>query len=483
MALLAAASGATQAPDLEEVPHRRGRLVVDGDLADWGDTGSQVGFGHPGAPGEKLAAAAVRLAWDRDRLYAAFQVWDPTPAPAPSRATGAVLFQWDSVEIYLDALGDRTERMGADDFQVIVSSQGQAAVLQGDPLLAAVESMSVPKRDRPGVAIETAARAQAGGYLVEVALPLSALGLLPREGMEIGVDLAVNDWTAPHPPLPMLAYDLQTVGSLADKALTAEPEPEAGPNGLTGEAANAFEAAHYRPWAWSGSGDFGHPKQWRLLRLTGGPILAERVSRIWGAQGLAVIATLVGVLGTGVIAVGIELHHRRRITALLDRLARFEQATEREPSAPTPAEPPSRDPPDIHVVESLRDRLAVTARAAERGLAPDGPPPLSVRAVAMARARMAEPLAPRELARALYVSLRTLERALSESLACSPREMIIAVKMEAARSLLEEGTERVQEVAARVGFEDPAHFTRRFKAYFGRPPVAVARRRGAGDAA
>jgi AraC-like DNA-binding protein len=482
--LLAAPSGVTGPPDAE-VPHRRGRLVIDGDLADWRDAGARVRIERPPAGTETPGTAEVRLAWDRERLLVAFRVRDATPAPAPTGASGPALFQWDSVEIYLDTLGDHTERMGSDDFQVIVSSQGGTAVLQGDPLLAEVESMSVPKRDRPGVAIETVARIQADGYAIEVALPFSALGMVPRKDLEIGIDLALNDWTAPHSPLPMFTYNLQTVRAMADKRLESSPaqQPEAGPNGLTGEAANAFERAHYRPWAWSGSADFGHPARWHRLRLTGGPPFAERVSRTWGPQGLAVIATLVGGLGAGFVALGFELHHRRRIVALLERLALLEPAADGGAIEPTPAAPLARERPDIHVVESLKDRLAATARAGERNQAPEGSLPLSVRAVSATRARLAEPLSPGELARLLFVSLRTLERALSESLACSPREMIVAVKMEAARGLLEAGVDRVQDVAARVGFEDPAHFTRRFKAYFGRPPAAVARRRGAGGVA
>jgi AraC-like DNA-binding protein len=333
------------------------------------------------------------------------------------------------------------------------------------------------------VAVETAARVEAGGYVVEVALPLAALGMVPHQGTEIGVDLALNDWTAPHPPLPMVPYDLRTVRAMADKALAADPEPEGGPNGLTGETANVFERAHYRPWAWSGSNDFGHPARWHRVRLSGGPVLAERVSQTWGAQGLAIIATVAGILGMGMVALGLELHHRRRIAAVLGRLARFEQATSLGAYDPTPVAPLARDPPELHVVESLRDRLAATARAAERSSVPEGSLPLSVRAVAAARARLAEPLSPGELARDLFVSLRTLQRALSDSLSCSPREMIIAVKMEAARALIEAGV-RVQEAANRVGFDDPAHFTRRFKGYFGRPPTAIARQRtGSIDAA
>ncbi len=480
LVLLSLASGTEPARGSEtDVPHRRGRLVVDGDLSDW-RAGTMVHFGRPEVP-RTTSAAEVRLAWDRERLWVAFGIHDTTPAPAPAGVAGATLFQWDSVEVYIDALGDRTQRMGTDDFQIIVSSDGRTAVLQGDPLLAEVEAMSVPKRERPGVVLETAARAESGGYVIEAALPLSGVGIAPREGLEIAVDLALNDWTEPHDPLPMFAYRMSTLGALADKPRAAVLEPQYNPSGLAGEPADAFERAHYRPWAWSGSGDFGHPATWHRVRLVGGPGLAERLSGTWGAESLAVVATLVGLAGAGLVTLARELRHRRRISALLGRLARMEEASPGAEPAPIALFP--RDRQEIHAVETLRDRLAVTLNATERSAAPSNALPLAVRAVAAARARLAEPLSPAELARTLFVSLRTLQRALSDSLDCSPREMIIAVKMEAARALLQDGLARVQDVARAVGFDDPAHFTRRFKAYFGRAPVAMAGRRTGSGAA
>ena len=86
-------------------------------------------------------------------------------------------------------------------------------------------------------------------------------------------------------------------------------------------------------------------------------------------------------------------------------------------------------------------------------------------------ARLGEALAPGELAAALFVSLRSLQRHLGEALGCSPGELILAVKMREARRLLETGELQVQQVAHRVGYDDPAHFSRRFKAYFGLAPV------------
>jgi AraC-like DNA-binding protein len=86
--------------------------------------------------------------------------------------------------------------------------------------------------------------------------------------------------------------------------------------------------------------------------------------------------------------------------------------------------------------------------------------------------RLAAPLAPTDLADALFVSLRTLERHLTEALGCTPSELILAVKMREARRLIARPELQVQEIARSVGYDDPAHFSRRFKAYFGLAPAA-----------
>lgn len=53
----------------------------------------------------------------------------------------------------------------------------------------------------------------------------------------------------------------------------------------------------------------------------------------------------------------------------------------------------------------------------------------------------------------------------------TPRQFVLARKMDKARELLASGLQ-VQAVAARLGFYDAFHFSKRFKAHFGRPPSA-----------
>ena len=94
------------------------------------------------------------------------------------------------------------------------------------------------------------------------------------------------------------------------------------------------------------------------------------------------------------------------------------------------------------------------------------------RVLAHVRQRLAQPLSPVELADAFHVSLRTLQRRLKAGLDTSPQDLVLAARLEAARELLREGRWRVGEVAARVGFDDLSHFSRRYRQAYGHPPSA-----------
>ncbi len=87
--------------------------------------------------------------------------------------------------------------------------------------------------------------------------------------------------------------------------------------------------------------------------------------------------------------------------------------------------------------------------------------------------RISETLSPADLASDLNMSLRTLQHGLARDLGCTPSEFIVAVKMhEAKRRLVVDGAQ-VQEAARAVGFDDPSHFSRRFKAYYGLTPSTM----------
>jgi AraC-like DNA-binding protein len=91
---------------------------------------------------------------------------------------------------------------------------------------------------------------------------------------------------------------------------------------------------------------------------------------------------------------------------------------------------------------------------------------LAEMALAYVKLHVSENLSVTDLAAALHMSSRTLQRGFKRALNCTPRELLLAVRMTEAKRLLKAGVHRVGEVGYQVGFEDPAHFSRRFKAYF-----------------
>jgi transcriptional regulator GlxA family with amidase domain len=89
---------------------------------------------------------------------------------------------------------------------------------------------------------------------------------------------------------------------------------------------------------------------------------------------------------------------------------------------------------------------------------------------------MARDVSMQELARRLAVSDRTLVRRFAAALGQTPLGYLQAVRLEAARGLLEAGDMPVQSVAARVGYSDASSFSRLFREGFGLSPAAYRRR-------
>ncbi|PTL77838.1 helix-turn-helix domain-containing protein [Vitiosangium sp. GDMCC 1.1324] len=78
---------------------------------------------------------------------------------------------------------------------------------------------------------------------------------------------------------------------------------------------------------------------------------------------------------------------------------------------------------------------------------------------------------PGELAEALHLSTRTLQRAFKERVGYSPRTYARVARLQGALSALREDPARsLSEVAYRVGYADHAHMTREFRELTGRTP-------------
>jgi len=94
------------------------------------------------------------------------------------------------------------------------------------------------------------------------------------------------------------------------------------------------------------------------------------------------------------------------------------------------------------------------------------------RALALMQETIEEPLSCRSLARRLRLSPRRLQRLFARSLATSPSRHYRTLRLAKAHALLQQTGLAVTEVALSAGFASPAHFSRVYRAAFGRAPSA-----------
>jgi transcriptional regulator GlxA family with amidase domain len=89
---------------------------------------------------------------------------------------------------------------------------------------------------------------------------------------------------------------------------------------------------------------------------------------------------------------------------------------------------------------------------------------------------MAKDISMSDLARAIAVSERTMARRFVAAIGQTPLEYLQAVRLQAARALLETGDMTVQSVAAQVGYSDASSFSRLFRQGVGLSPGSYRRR-------
>lgn len=206
---------------------------------------------------------------------------------------------------------------------------------------------------------------------------------------------------------------------------------------------------------------------------------------------LVATSTLAAVLAATVAVLAyrsVRRRDRRQVEALLDRLNDLEDQLvaagrldvgDDGPAVPEPEPTGSRlaAPNEVPSADVLAGRTSYVRRVVEgRGAEVET---LAGQAIAAVHRRLTDTLAPADLAEELHISLRTLERGLAADLGCTPTQLIVAMKMREARRLLVSGGYRVNEVASRLGFSSPYHFSRRFKEFYQVAPSELTRGRNA----
>ena len=386
-----------------DLPRRQDRLVIDGDLSDWRGPHLEIKLEAPGVPEPQRNRGVFRLAWDADHLWFGAAITDAEVYPPPESAEGASVYQWDSIEIYIDGHANRASRMDENDTQLIVACDGRHGAMQGDELLRSVEDWEVPKRERLGLAVRTAAQRTPTGYIVEGAFPLTAVDVAAAEaGQLLALDVAWNDWIEDHPRLPELLKDLENLVLLMHRESESEVDL-VDPDSLGWDGLLAWEVRAYRPHSWRSGSDFGRPTRWQIVKLVGRPPLAEALVDRWGLRPL-LIGTFLVLLS---VALAVDLWQRRRYRARVRELmVRIERLSTEDPQAPED----SRD-----WVVRVSDRLADVPQQSTT------PPDTVSRALIHIRDHLDQNIAAGDLASNAGVSLRTLQRACQEELGATSR--------------------------------------------------------------
>jgi hypothetical protein len=129
--------------------------------------------------------AEIQVLWDSERLHVAYAVQDATQRINAGGADGE-LWNGDGIELTIDASASRALTPDQGDYHIGVNVFGEMADARG--------TGSSPEWDTSWTSgAERAVRRTASGYTVELAIPWSAVGIVPGAGTEVGFDVAVND--------------------------------------------------------------------------------------------------------------------------------------------------------------------------------------------------------------------------------------------------------------------------------------------------
>jgi hypothetical protein len=167
------------------VPQALMPITVDGIMTEW--SGAAVSFN-----GLSNGATAY-LQWDATNLYVAFLVTDMQLSATRSTRDAGDLWADDTVEIYLDTLGDRATSLQPDDYQFSVNLNNTQGDLRG---AGGWKDVAWNGTWMSAVSRQGTVNSHGdldSGYVVEIVIPWAELGVTPFSGMVLGIDLVVND--------------------------------------------------------------------------------------------------------------------------------------------------------------------------------------------------------------------------------------------------------------------------------------------------
>ncbi len=150
--------------------------VLDGSSIEWGQTAYSLENNVQGTPNASDLSADFQLTWDNNYLYVFGSITDDVL----TNDSGINAWEDDGFEIYLDGGNDRSFTYDGNDHQLMFRVN--------DPT---VLYWSTQQTNPAGVDFSRVITNQ--GYDIEVRIAWSFIGVSPFSGMDLGIDIHVND--------------------------------------------------------------------------------------------------------------------------------------------------------------------------------------------------------------------------------------------------------------------------------------------------
>ncbi len=362
-------------------------------------------------------AVKTSFAWDEQHLYGLVEVTDRQLIKIRTGTNNPTLNFGDAIEIFLDPLHDSKKRMDLNDYQFILDIGHDYAILKGDKSFIMEEYQAPKDTGLATIAFDFSCQIQGTlNFETDYDQGYTMEFALPWAALGVHAKKEMRF------RLDLCLDDMDALVKLEDYTEEDTIIPYSFGNAV-------------------GASSFGFPDQWPTYQLTGNPDMLTRAWRYFGKTGFLLL--ILSAISIGGLAT--------RQFLILRRLRDLPRQSELQ-----------RTPAVNWAVESdLHPNLPNTA--------------LYDQLRVLILEKIEEDLRPEDLAIAVALSLRQLQRIFKEELDSSPHQFITMIKMEKAAELLRSGNQQVSEVAYATGFNDPAYFSRVFKKYFGVSPRDITR--------
>lgn len=373
----------------------------------------------------------VYVGWNEEFLFVAFHVEDHKLIELSTDALKLHLN--DGIELYIDPKNDSRSRMDVNDYQFIVTALNRSNILKGDLYKIRQKDIRAPKESgistivyKTVAAIEYAdlARQKRTGYAVEIQIPFAAIGIQPKAGYRLKMDMCNND---------------------ADSSVNIGTLPE-------GEEIPAYHFSNYK-----GDTDFSLPENWAQFELQGGPSQLDVITR--EHYGKILIVALIFLLCTFVFV--FLLIRRIRQLKNIPQKSTLQQNGPLQTHLFTEAKKRSPEVVASELTHEASEEENIRNKAAHQVIE-------HVKSYVLAH--LDKDLSVEMLSNECGVSVRGLQRIFKDSLEITPIQFVSMLKLEEAIRRIKKGEFTISEVAYQLGYNDPAYFTRAFKKYFGFPP-------------